>query len=111
MPPWRWKEEKEADLSVTFTMWGRDWIVRGLKSAARIAGEPFPHFPAEVPSGSVECALLTPTTELGGTHALSPASSSVKLSKTLWGPPGYGSLSVSPIYCFQEKGFSLLNLP
>ena len=35
----------------------------------------------------------------------------LKLSRTLWGPPGHKSLSRSPISYFQGKGFSLLDLP
>ena len=35
----------------------------------------------------------------------------MKPSRTLWGPPGHKSLSVSSISYLQEKGFSLQELP
>ena len=35
----------------------------------------------------------------------------MKLSRTLWGPPRYKSISVSPVSCLEEKGFNLLGLP
>ena len=35
----------------------------------------------------------------------------LKLSRVLWGPPGYKSLSGSPISCLQDKDFSLLDFP
>ena len=31
----------------------------------------------------------------------------LKLSRTLWGPPGHKSLSMSPISYLKEKGFQL----
>ena len=41
MPLWCWKEEKEANISLTFLTCGRDWIARGLRSAPEISGELF----------------------------------------------------------------------
>ena len=45
------KGERSRYISLTFLTCGRDWIARGLRSAPRISGEPFPHLPAEVGNG------------------------------------------------------------